>query len=267
LLNNLLGRFGIRMDKSISDILSLDTFNKLSAMKKVRSYKYLSDDKVMLSYVDKFDANVISSHNMDIVKLSSKYKDAESSHMDNTSVVISAAITAYARIHISKIKLDILNKAGNIYYSDTDSIVTDVELYADMVDVKSLGKLKLEHEIKKGIFISGKTYCFITTQGKYINKAKGVKSSSLEYEDYVSLINNTNVKTASKISNKVDWTEAHVLITNNTITLNADSYKKRVKIYDSKNVWCNTKPILINKASKDIIIPSKKKVFNTNKKY
>lgn len=39
LLNNLLGRFGIRLDEGVSDIVSLDTFNKLALMKKVNSYK------------------------------------------------------------------------------------------------------------------------------------------------------------------------------------------------------------------------------------
>lgn len=30
---------------------------------------------------------------------------------------------------------------GDIYYSDTDSIVTDIELPLDMVDPKAIGKL------------------------------------------------------------------------------------------------------------------------------
>lgn len=47
---------------------------------------------------------------------------------------ISAAITSYARIAIRKIKLDIINRlGGNIYYSDTDSIVTYVELPSNTV--------------------------------------------------------------------------------------------------------------------------------------
>ena len=47
------------------------------------------------------------------------------SSMSSTSIVISAAVTAYARIHITNMKLDILKKGGRLYYSDTDSIVTD----------------------------------------------------------------------------------------------------------------------------------------------
>ena len=68
--------------------------------------------------------------------------------------------------------MDIFKYKGNIYYSDTDSIVTDMELGSDLVDPKALGKLKLEHVIDKGIFISGKTYCFMTKNGGFIKKLK-----------------------------------------------------------------------------------------------
>lgn len=62
-----------------------------------------------------------------------------------------------------------------------------------MLSDKTLGKLKLEHEIKKSIFITGKTYCFYNVKNEFINKAKGVKSSFLTYSDYVNLLNNKNV--------------------------------------------------------------------------
>lgn len=60
----------------------------------------------------------------------------------SVSVAISAPVTAYGRIHINKIKKDILNLGGKLYYSDTDSIVTNIELPKEMVDTKEIGKLK-----------------------------------------------------------------------------------------------------------------------------
>ena len=39
-----------------------------------------------------------------------------------------------------------------------------------MVNAKELGKLKLEHKVGKGIFITNKTYCIIDNNNKYINK-------------------------------------------------------------------------------------------------
>ena len=189
LLNNLLGRFGIRLDKSVSDIVSLETFDRLGLMKLINSYKHLDNNKVLVTYIDKLNNDVIKSHGLDIIKISNQYKDKESSAIENASIVISAAVTGYARIFMSKLKLDILSKNGSIYYADTDSIVTDIKLDNDIVDPKLLGKLKLEHTVKKGIFVSGKTYCLIDNNDKTIKRAKGVKSNSLVYSDYEKLLN------------------------------------------------------------------------------
>ena len=183
LLNNLLGRFGIFFDRPITNFLTTEDFNRKCIINKIISYKQITNSKYLVSYIPKLDYNIIKDHNLDLMKIVYSYKDNEYQNIDNTSVVISAAITAYGRIHISKIKLDILSKGGSIYYSDTDSIVTDIKLSDEMVDSNILGKLKLEHTIKKGIFIAGKTYCFIDDKDNFINKAKGIKSSSLSYQD------------------------------------------------------------------------------------
>ena len=87
---------------------------------------------------------------------------------------------------------------GNLYYSDTDSIVTDSQLPADMVDQKSLGKLKLEYCIKRGFFISAKTYCLINDNGVEIKKAKGLNSGTLSEHDYIELFKGKNIKTGIK---------------------------------------------------------------------
>lgn len=70
-----------------------------------------------------------------------------------SSVPISAAITAYDRIHINKLKLDILNKGGILYYSDTNSIVTNIKLPNNMFSRSEIGKLKSKYVIDKGIYI------------------------------------------------------------------------------------------------------------------
>ena len=55
-----------------------------------------------------------------------------------------------------KIKLDILKMGGQIYYTDTDSIVTNVPLPADLVG-DNIGQFKLEKTCDKGIFITSKS--------------------------------------------------------------------------------------------------------------
>ncbi len=179
----MLGRFGIKINKTISGIVSTNTFNYLSTRHLVVSYKIISEDKILVTYDTRLDLNLIKSLDLDFIKILNKYGEKETQTPSATSIAISAAVSAYGRIHISKLKLDILKLGGNIYYSDTHSIVTDNK-FSDKFIGKGLGMLKLEHIITKGIFISGKTYCFVTKDGgKIVNKAKGVKSSSLTYED------------------------------------------------------------------------------------
>lgn len=115
-----------------------------------------------------------------------------------------------------------------------------------MVDTKELGKLKLEHKISKGIFITGKTYCFYDDKGKFHNKAKGIKSDSLRYMDYLFLLNNRNVNTAIKVSSNKDWRKGSVSISNINVTLNSDSYERRTKILNNQGQWVDTEPFLMD---------------------
>lgn len=75
---------------------------------------------------------------------------------------------------MNKLKLNILNLGGKLYYSDTDSIVTDKELPAPLISTDKLGLLKLEHVLLQGIFISNKIYYLLNTKWKFIIKAKGM---------------------------------------------------------------------------------------------
>lgn len=91
LLNNLLGRFGINLDKPVTKILSKQAFEIKCLMNKIVSYKELVEDKILVSYVPRQDSDIVTSHNLNLLKLVSKYKDAEIQSMDVTSVPISAA--------------------------------------------------------------------------------------------------------------------------------------------------------------------------------
>jgi hypothetical protein len=64
---------------------------------------------------------------------------------------------------MNQIKLDIIAAGGSLFYSDTDSIVTDLtleklkEVMPEKVG-KELGQLKFEYTVSKGYFISNKVY-------------------------------------------------------------------------------------------------------------
>lgn len=112
-------------------------------MNKITSYKWISDNKVLVSYIPKLDYTVIKSHGLDFIKIVNKFEDHALKGINVTSIAISAAITAYAKIYITKLKLDILKLGADLYYSDTDSIVTNKKLPTSMVSDKRLGLLKL----------------------------------------------------------------------------------------------------------------------------
>ena len=103
----------------------------------------------------------------------------------------------------------ILANGGNIYYSDTYSIVSNIKLPYYMVNSNEIGKLKLEYVIDKAIFIWGKTYCFVTEEGDFVNKAKGVAFSSLDWEGYLKLLNKSDI-TAIKKQSKKFYTRGYI---------------------------------------------------------
>jgi hypothetical protein len=71
---------------------------------------------------------------------------------------ISAYITAYARMHLYEAFEKIWEKGGNIFYCDTDSIFTDVQLPDEMVDSATFGKWKNEAAEVEATFPSEKVY-------------------------------------------------------------------------------------------------------------
>src|ERR1700744_2757082 len=111
----------------------------------------------------------------------------------NVSIPIAAAITAYARIHMSQFKKNINYE---LYYSDTDSIYIDKPLDDSLVSKTELGLMKLENIIKKAIFLSPKVYCLETIDGETIYKVKGLSHNiELIMKDFDNLlIKNTFIK-------------------------------------------------------------------------
>lgn len=119
----------------------------------------------IMQVMDKFDP-------VDQVKINNIIKKFHLSQKNNLSAIhVSAAITAYARINIDKEKRKIFDLGGSVYYSDTDSIVTNLNLETS----NNIGGLKLEHELNRAYFISPKVYMLITESGERIIKFKGLE--------------------------------------------------------------------------------------------
>lgn len=99
-------------------------------------------------------------------------------------------ITAYSRLYM----FSIFEKLGfnNLYYTDTDSIITSSELPDLMIDKTEIGLLSIEDKIKKGYFIMPKLYAYENDCGKIIIKSKGInklKKKNLSLENFKQLTN------------------------------------------------------------------------------
>ncbi len=97
-------------------------------------------------------------------------------------VYIAAWITALARMK----HYEMMKKIGfeNIYYCDTDSIVTSKKIK----NSDKIGELKLEAEIKEGVFLMPKVYGYIDKKGNEIVHAKGFDKKLIKYAELKKLL-------------------------------------------------------------------------------
>ena len=151
---------------------------------------------------------------------------------------------------MAKVMLYILNSGGKLYYTDTDSIVTNIELPKNIVHPNDIGKFDLEYTISKGIFANDKLYIIITSDGKVKKAAKGVKSEKFCYNDYLKMYRGEPIDYATKTISKRDYVLGTVSIKDiDDVKLNTVIYRKRRKkctVIDNKFVWIGTSPHKIN---------------------
>jgi len=132
ILNNLFGRFGMSIDKPITNIINNKTLDMVDISRRVINTIPLSDDSNLTTFdrtvskliCEEFGVNYIKAleTKLDIYSLGKDRK------FNNVNIAISAAVNAYARIDMAKIKMDLLAKGYKIYYTDTDSLVIDKPL-------------------------------------------------------------------------------------------------------------------------------------------
>nr|YP_009487200.1 hypothetical protein [Russula abietina]AWB36102.1 hypothetical protein [Russula abietina] len=167
LLNSLYGRFGMN-----------DQFPSIELIHKdlIKNFENKNLEKI----IDRIDLG------NQILVIYESENVFESYETHNVNVSIAAAITAYARIHMSQFKN---NPNINLFYTDTDSIYTDSELDSKFLCDKTLGKLKLEYIAEEAIFLNPKVYCLKLESGKLIYKAKGLKGEvGLTFKDFEKLL-------------------------------------------------------------------------------
>ena len=227
IMNSLSGRFGMHSYNIKQEILNENELDLLleTRPKKVINATYIDDNKY---YVE--------------LKKSLKYQK-------QSSVQISAAITSYARVHLYELFIYLKELNINIYYTDTDSIVTDYKIPNKLCG-KELGKFKLVNLIEEGFFLNQKIYYIFYNQ-LLIKKFKGVNSELLQNltpNDLINFLINDEINVL-KFNNvlRINRSLKNFNITKHNLDmLFYLKYNKRHKIYDENNIWYDTIPIIIN---------------------
>ena len=252
LLNNLIGRFGLNINKAISEIVDFQKLKLILSTRKLNSlYRKITDKDYLVSYYPEVSKGICESHNIDYFEAYNNTGNTIDMERDNkfndVSLTTAAAITSYARIYMSKIKLYCLENNIQIYYMDTDSLVTDKHLPDDLVG-NDIGQFKLEYVLKKAYFISAKTYCLLIKKESNkqfgmvkVIKAKGVLKNILLLKDFKDMYNYIDVNTIKRSSVK-NLEQGSVVIEDIPLNLNHNTYKKREKIYNNNNLWVDTRP-------------------------
>lgn len=105
-----------------------------------------------------------------------------------SNVAIASAITAYARIEMMKYKTI---PGLKIYYTDTDSIFTNMELPSNMVGTE-IGQMKDELNggwIKEAYFFGVKKYAYIDNNDNVVSVFSGLVRNSLTWKEILQLVN------------------------------------------------------------------------------
>lgn len=111
------------------------------------------------------------------------YEKEEISESNHILPAISSFIACYSRLGMYELIEEVQSKNGIVYYCDTDSIITDVELKTG----DKLGELKDELDglkIDRGIFILPKMYACKLSDGSEITRCKGFPSGMFNFKNF-----------------------------------------------------------------------------------
>jgi hypothetical protein len=241
LLNSIIGRFGMDYLKNITKLVDAKTHNHINVTRRMGNSIEIDENTFLDSFKPGIDKEVCNEFDVDYVKalnLEGALSDEKSAGTYNAvSISTAAAILSYASVHMLKLKLYILSQGGIIYYTDTDSIVTNIILPPEFVDPKEIGKLKLEHTIVEGYFLADKTYAMKTQEGEIIKRAKGIDARKLSFDDYRKMYSNESIDNTVRTSSIRNYVLGSVNIEKDKrVQLNMTDYHKRVKVLDDKGM-------------------------------
>jgi hypothetical protein len=222
LLNSLYGRLGMNPTPEnhlIADSEEASKFYSNSNVK-ISNIIDLKNGKELISYVN---SSVTDDENNPFA-------------LKNVSIVVSAVVTASARIHMSQFKT---NKNISIYYSDTDSLDVDRELDLKYIG-HGLGLLKLEHVFNDAIFLAPKMYGGVTDTYELV-KIKGLKNP-VKFNELIPLLNKNYKLEIKQEKWYSDISHGTIHIKDEIYTLMSTDSKRKL-IFDNNEQFIDTKPI------------------------
>lgn len=237
LMNSLYGKFGMKPESTIIEMFDTSNENEFALFNEMlEKYGMTIQDFIK-----------IDNHYLTVRKSLNNFSYSENDdiyHGLEVNIAIASAITGGGRMWMSAIFKN--NPNFNLYYSDTDSGVTDAPLPEYLVGGE-LGQLKLEHTISRAVFLAPKVYGLLTTDGTEIIKVKGIVNellADIHFQDLQDLL----FKDSSKEFSQEKWfkkvLEGDITVNEVAYTLKSTSNKRR-SIY-IENIFSNTKPYNYN---------------------
>lgn len=229
LMNSLYGKFGMKVESTVVEIFNTSNETELSLFKEMLDVcGETLQDFIKIDHLYVTVRKSLQNYN---------YTEEEDMfHGLDVNIAIASAITGGARMWMSTLKN---NPNFNLYYSDTDSAITDRPLPSFMVG-NALGQFKLEYIIRRAVFLAPKVYGLITTDGQEIIKVKGLSPADVKIQDLENLL----VKDSSKEFNHTKWYKkviaGEITVTDVAYTLKVTSNKRQAIYID--NMFSNTKP-------------------------
>lgn len=156
-LNSLYGKFAMAENYENIEIIDSSQFEEYHKNFNLLDYNPLDNNQLVVHY---FETPKSSEE--------AQIKD-EKKYPLNISIAVSSAIASYSRIQMHKITPQGgFNSGVKLYYTDTDSIITDQPLPSELVG-SNLGQFKLVHDnIVEAYFPLPKIYGLVLKDGSHI---------------------------------------------------------------------------------------------------
>lgn len=221
LLNSLFGRFGLNPITEEVLIVSSEESEKIIM------------DKTNVKITPLLSGNVII-----------KYQN-DSDELENISVPIAAAITAWSRIHMYHY---LIKYSNNILAIDTDGIKVDCQLDPSEIDSKELGKMKYEYTFTEAVFPAPKVYGGELEKPykqyeKELVKVKGLKNP-IPYYGLKQILNKDKYLPIPQEKWRRELSKSTILINEENYTLGLGETKRQF-IYNSWGDFVDSIPLYL----------------------